>query len=379
MNFLIKIEEAINHFIELVLNKLKALTPSFIFSILHFVKSSPQLIKTIYTKTQPKIKIFFLKCIGFIQHFITIFRGRLMAGVIYLRSEEFKKADKKTLLLAPIRFSKLHPIKAASRIALASFLLMATSIVYQNSAKIFSGTKAYRKIASNEAIEEDLFIEIKNKKFEVKVGPATAHGAAGEAHEFEIFLNLKIEAINSSEKKFLEHIEDTIDDKLEEIELPVSQLPLAAENNKIIEELILKELNEEVKQLGHDDSIKSVSIKQEIPSRPLYYRQSERMMKIEDINLQIFLEDTHRNRQVWLDFSMIATNRNCILYLQDHEVELRDHLTSNVEPVIPLLPIEEEGKRIIRDKIKAELNLFLEKNEIEGKVIEVYLDYLMAS
>ena len=103
------------------------------------------------------------------------------------------------------------------------------------------------------------------------------------------------------------------------------------------------------------------------------------MMTVEDINLQIFLEDTRRNRQVWLDFSVLATNRNVVLYLQDHEVELKDHLTTNVEPVIPQLPIEEEGKQIIKDKIKAELNQFLEKNGIEGKVQEIYINYLMAS
>jgi flagellar basal body-associated protein FliL len=103
------------------------------------------------------------------------------------------------------------------------------------------------------------------------------------------------------------------------------------------------------------------------------------MMMIEDINLQLFLEDTHRNKQVWLDFSILASNRNVILYLQEHEVELKDHLSTNVEPVIPQLPIEEEGRQIIKDKIRFELNDFLEKNHIEGKILDVYLRYLMVS
>ena len=102
-------------------------------------------------------------------------------------------------------------------------------------------------------------------------------------------------------------------------------------------------------------------------------------MSVTETNLQIFLEDTHRNRQVWLDFSVLASNRNIVLYLNEHEVELKDHLTTNVEPVIPQLPVEEEGRQIIKDKIRSELNQFLQKNGIEGKILEIYIDYLMVT
>ena len=35
--------------------------------------------------------------------------------------------------------------------------------------------------------------------------------------------------------------------------------------------------------------------------------------------------------------------------------------------------------REIKEKLKLELNEFLEKNKIEGKALEIYINYLMAS
>ncbi|MDD4975919.1 MAG: hypothetical protein PHY93_16300, partial [Bacteriovorax sp.] len=249
------------------------------------------------------------------------------------------------------------------------------------------GTYALRKPASIEIAEEDVYIEFKNHKFEVKIqaaggggGGHGGHGAEGaEAHEHELYLDLRIEANNPQDKEFLERMEEMLDDNLEALELPVTQLPLVPENQKTIEEAMVKSLNEDFRQIGHAHPIKSIKLKQILPSRPQYFRQAERMMSVTDINLQIFLEDTHRNRQVWIDFSVLASNRNIILYLKDHEVELKDHLTTNVEPVIPQLPVEDEGRLIIKEKLRSELNQFLEKNGIEGKILEIYIDYLMVS
>lgn len=385
MNFLIKIEDAINRFIEKLLEKLEAITPAFVFQWILFLKNIPQLLKKKIPVYKQKLHIMGLKFIGYTEHYTTMIRGQLMSVIMYLRSEEFKKANKFTLLLIPFKYTKVHPIKALSAVLTCFFIAGASTVIYQNAEKIVVGTKALRKPASLESAEEDLFLEFKNHKFEVKIGaPAGGHGGGhggggGEEHEYELYLDVKIEAQNEHEKAFLEEMEEMLDDNMEALELPVSQLPLVPDNQKQIEAAMLKSLNEDFKQIGHDNPIKAIKLKQVLSSRPVYYRQEERMMTIEDINLQLFLEDTHRNRQVWIDFSVLASNRNAILYLKDHQVELKDHLSTNVEPVIPQLPVEEEGRMIIKDKLKSEINQFLEKNQIEGKILEIYIDYLMAS
>ncbi len=385
MNFLIKIEEAINSFIEKVLGKLKGLVPEMIFYYLEMLKHFPAAAKKKYkTKYLPKMRVTMLKFIGYTQHYTTLVRGHLMSVIMYLRSDEFKKANKKDLLLKPVRYAKFHPLKALTFLSTFAVVFAAFFVIYQNAEKIVLGTKALRKPASVETPEEDNSIVFKNHKFEVKMAPAGGHGGGhggggGEEHEVELFLDVKVEAQSEEDKKYLEYMEEMLDDNLEALELPVAQLPLSPENTKQIEEMMTKSLNEDFKQIGHDNPIKTIQLKQVLEGRPVYYKQAERMMTIEDINLQLFLEDTHRNKQVWIDFSILASNRNVILYLKDHEVELKDHLSTNVEPVIPQLPVEEEGKQIIKDKMRDEINQFLEKNHVEGKVLEIYVDYLMVS
>lgn len=381
MNLLLKIEEAINQLLEKLFEKLKALTPAIFFALLHALKNFP---KTFFSKLKktykPKIRLIMLKFVGHIEHYITIVRGHITSLAIYLRSDEFKKTDKKQLILKPLQYARFNPLKAFSIVTTAALILLSGSILYSNAAKILSGTKALRNPASFSDAEEDLFIEFKNHKFEVAIGGGGGgHGGGGEAEEVEIHLDLRIEAKNEQGKALMEQMEEMLDDSLEGLHLPIHALPISEENKKEIELLMVKSLNEDFASMGYKNPIKSIEIKQKLAARPVYYRQAEKMFKVEDINLQLFLEDTKHNRQIWLDFSILATNRNAILYLKDHEVELKDHITTNVEPVIPQLPIEEEGRQIIKEKLRSEINEFLKKNQIEGKVIEIYLDYLMVS
>ncbi len=380
MNFLIKIEEAINRLIEKLLESLKGIIPDFLFEAIKFLTQIPKILVSKIAKLKPKISIFYLKTIGYFLHYTTIIRGHIITFVMYLRSEEFKNADKKSLMTKPFKYAKLNPLKSISTLLSCLILTIVFSVIYQNAHKIAIGTLSLRKPASVSQ-EEDIYIELKNHKFEVHMGSAGGgHGAAtAEAHEHEIFLDVKIETENPKEKEFLEHMEEMLDDNLEALELSVTQLPISTEDQKALSEKMMKTLNLDFKEIGHEHPIKSITLKQIVPGRPVYFRQAERMITIEDINLQIFLEDTHRNRQVWLDFSALTSNRNAALYLKDHVVEIKDYLTTNVEPVLPQLPVEEEGRLIIKEKIRSELNQFLEKNAIEGKILEIYIDYLMAS
>ena len=108
MNFLIKIEEAINNFILRLLENLKAMTPDFIFEFIAFLLHLPSLFLKKIKSYTPKLRIMGLKFLGYLFHYTTIIRGYIISLLMYLRSDEFKKADKTTLLLTPVRYSKNH-------------------------------------------------------------------------------------------------------------------------------------------------------------------------------------------------------------------------------------------------------------------------------
>ncbi|MBC7430334.1 MAG: hypothetical protein H7336_17100 [Bacteriovorax sp.] len=356
MKFLIKIEEAVDNTIISLIEKMKHVTPHSVFAAIDWVKHTPQLAKKKYKVIQPKVRILFLKTIGYSQHYLTIVRGYLIAVNIYFKSEEFKKANKVDLALAPIKKFKTDPVKAFSVLLAVMFFGSASFLIFKNTEKIIVGTKALRAPASVEVVEEPIIV-FKKIKYDVL--------------EKEIFLDITVKAKSLEERNKLTSVEKEIEELLSGMKIHATQLPLSHEDTDAIEK--------EMKALITGAKITDVEVKQVLEARPKYFMQLEKLYSMKDLNLQLFLEDTKRNRQVYVDFTCLTSNRNIILFLTDHAVEMRDYLNMHVEPVIPQLPIEEEGRQIIKEKIKLELNQFLKENEIEGKVLDIYVDYLMVS
>lgn len=357
MKFLIKIEEAIDQFILNFIEKVKQATPHFVFASIDWVKSSPKLMKKKIDSFTPKVRIFYLKSIGYTEHYTTMVRGHIVGVLIYLRSEEFKKKDKVEMMVAPLRKFKTDPLKAFSVVIAVGFFSGTGYFIYKNTEKIIVGTKALRAPASAPEEEEPtlLFKKLKYTALDKK----------------EFFLDVTVTASSLEERDKLIAIEKDIEKHLLGITLHINQLPLTAQDMETIETEMLAKIS--------GSKIKSVAVKQVLDGRPKYFLQTEKLVSFKDLNLQLFLEDTRRNRQVWVDFTALSSNRNVILFLKDHEIETRDYINMHVEPVIPQLPIEEEGRQIIKEKIKLELNEYLKKSGVEGKILEIYVDYLIVS
>jgi hypothetical protein len=353
---LIKIEESIDKFILNIFEKLKALTPTAVYSFINWIKHIPSSIKKILKAYQPKVKIIGYKIIGYTDHYLTMARGHLIALNFYLKSDEFKNRNKFEMLTDPLKKFKTDPVLAFSVLLIMIFLSSAGFFIYKNTEKIVAGTKALRGPASSQQ-EEDPILEFKKLKYSVL--------------DKEIFLDVTIIATSLEERNKLTQIEKQIEEHLLGIKIHANQLPLSKEDLQLIKKDFFEKIN--------GAKVKDVEIKQFLEARPKYFMQTEKLFALKDLNLQLFLEDTRRNRQVWVDFTCLTSNRNIILFLKEHQVEIRDYLNMHVEPVIPQLPIEEEGRQIIKEKIKLELNEFLKENEIEGKILEIYIDYLMVS
>lgn len=356
MKFLVKIEEAIDNLILNFIEKMKHATPHFVYDSINWAKHSPELVKKIIKTYQPKVRVFFLKIVGYTQHYVTLVKGQFVGVMIYLKSDEFKNRNKVEMVIAPLRKFKTDPVKAFGVLTLACFLASTTYFIFLNTSKIISGTKALRAPASVEVIEDPI-LEFKKVKYEV----------LGK----EIYLDIVVTANSLEDRDKLIPLEHEIEEHLEGIHLAATQLPISKEEMHLIEVEMLSKIA--------GPRIKAIEAKQVLEGRPKYFLQTEKLVSIKDLNLQLFLEDTKRNRQIWIDFTALASNRNVILFLKDHDVEVRDYLNMHVEPVIPQLPIEEEGRQIIKDKVKFELNKFLKEAQIEGKILEIYVDYLMAS
>ena len=65
--------------------------------------------------------------------------------------------------------------------------------------------------------------------------------------------------------------------------------------------------------------------------------------------------------------------------LRVNENLIKNQLNGSVEPIVPSFPLEEEGKRIIKLKLKEEINNLVKKLKIQGSISKVYIDNVLAN
>ena len=363
------------------LHKLKELIPAFLFtiipSIIHFIQNLKPKLKTFL----PDFKIVIFKTIGYFKFYITILRGYFISFFIFLRSEEFKK-NKFNYFSYFISYCKNHPVKILTQAFMISIFTLCFYFIFSNTKKVIVGTHQIRHPASSETPEliNENIIELLNKKYEVALKSASGgHHGASDHHEVEVIFDIKIEALGKESKEVLETMEEKLDDELESFEFSISSLPMSKDELESNEKELVKYLNRSFNHEAHGDVIKDVHLKQSPKKRPDYFLKIYHQYSMKDLTLQIFLEDTTRNHQVNLDFTVLATNHNIVLFLKDNEFKVRDRLSTVIEPVLPHLPIEDEGKTIIKDKIRYELNEMFKEEKVEGRILEVYLEFMLAS
>lgn len=383
LGFLQKLIDAINDKILISFEKVIAVTPHFVFDYIEVIKHLPETIKKKITKGLiPKIQIWKLKTIGYTEHYLTIARGYVTQTFIYLRSDEFKKDKVKALVFNPLNYIKNNPLKVVTVTSTTSVFMIAFYFIGLNTNKIISGTKSRAPASAIEAevVDESIYV-LEHFAFEVELpAEGAGHGGGGGGHHGEhVSADIKFKTHSKEEAIVLEDMQEMIHDYLEALEVKNGSLPFSNEEKKNLEDKVKLELNEGLYIFTHTKPILNVEIDFHLHGRPTYYRLSERTYQFQNVDFQLFEEDLKRNHQVYIDFTVISSNRNIVLFLKDNEMMIRDRLSTNVEPILPRLPVEEEGKRIIKDKIRDEINEVLKEKEIEGKIIEIYLDFSLAS
>jgi hypothetical protein len=362
----------------MVADKFKSFVPDFFgeigpgikHSVIHFLHKLKSYLPVIKNYIQEEIK--------FLKQVLLSGKGYLTEFLIYLHSDEFKK-NRFSLFTKIYKICIENPIVISLRVSAVLIFSISTFLIFTNTKKVITGTGMARGPASVKSLEHssENIVELKNHMFEVEVKTAGGgHGAATAPHELEVIFDIRIETSN---KELLEEMEEKLDVELEAFDFAISGLPISPEEQKANEIALTTYLNKEFFHLSEENIFKSITLKQSPKGRPSYFDQEDRTFAMKDVGLQIFLEDTSYNKQVTLDYSLLASNRNVVLYFKDHENKIRDRFSTQIEPIIPQFPIEEEGRRIIKDKIRSELNELLKEEQVEGRVLEIYIDYILGS
>lgn len=121
------------------------------------------------------------------------------------------------------------------------------------------------------------------------------------------------------------------------------------------------------------------SIERPVETRPKYYKRSERELLVANVIVPSYIEGKSSLRKLQIDFTIISSNRYIREYFFDNTYLLEDMLNSKIEPIIPGFPLSDEGKLILKEKIKAELNQLLLKMKIKGSVEQIYISSILAA
>ena len=112
--------------------------------------------------------------------------------------------------------------------------------------------------------------------------------------------------------------------------------------------------------------------------RATYHKQTEKELKVQGLNMPVYVGESKKLKSVVIDFTMIASNRYIPNFFANRPHYLVDKMNSTLHPFIPEASLEDEGKIILKDKIRIELNLLLEKLHIKGEIKEIHIHSLLA-
>ena len=79
-----------------------------------------------------------------------------------------------------------------------------------------------------------------------------------------------------------------------------------------------------------------------------------------------------------MDIEFQTSSRFLAKYVLNHEYEIKDHVQGLIKAYDPKFILTEEGKKIILDKVKVDVNKFLKAKKVPGKIESVYIAKLIA-
>lgn len=131
---------------------------------------------------------------------------------------------------------------------------------------------------------------------------------------------------------------------------------------------------EETKHLRNPASVEVIEY-----DRPAYYKEEFKHVQINGVRIPVYFPRINELQTVTIDFNVTLTNRTGRAFIERREFALRDHLVQSLEPTLAQYSLNDEGKFIIKEKIAAEIQSFLDLQQIDSEVKEVTLIYILAN
>jgi hypothetical protein len=132
-----------------------------------------------------------------------------------------------------------------------------------------------------------------------------------------------------------------------------------------------------LKSLGRKPA--SVDTSSFVDVRPKYYKRDQRFFNLYHIKLPLYIDSINDYKHIKITLTMQPSNKYIKEYFLKNEHMVKDKLSMMIYPVIPSLPVSKEGKLIIKEKVKEELNNLLKEKSINGVIEEIYINSVLGT
>ncbi len=117
--------------------------------------------------------------------------------------------------------------------------------------------------------------------------------------------------------------------------------------------------------------------------KPAFLGYEDREFYIPDVYIPVIIKDRPDITRVYLDIKLRASNKLIKIFFTENnwlKTDLiTDRLLRTISPILATFPFTEEGKKIIKNKIKYECDQLLKELKIEGEIEEVIIQDILAA
>lgn len=117
--------------------------------------------------------------------------------------------------------------------------------------------------------------------------------------------------------------------------------------------------------------------------KPKFTNFEEREFFVPDVFVPVILKNRPDITRIYLDIKLRSSNKFIKIYFTENNFinmdKLVDRYLSTLGPIIPVFPLTDEGKNILKNKIKLETNELLKQLKIEGEIEEVIIQDILAA
>ncbi len=140
--------------------------------------------------------------------------------------------------------------------------------------------------------------------------------------------------------------------------------------------------SQKISEKASDSSIREpasqVENATEVSKRKGYYKLDEKRFSINHVIMPVYIGNSTNLKTLSIDLTFISSNKYIKSYFENNRHLIKDKLNTTIEPLIPEFPLEVEGKLIIKEKIKYELNQLIQDLGIKGEIEEVHINSILA-